>query len=970
MDGEWWQNVYDSREEMLEHIPETAVWVPCAQTTTTSEASFTYNVLNAWALAMGLEPDAAFVPAEEAFFVRAERVFQSAFEDGMSWKVLLAFFQCTGFVKPPGGSDCESGSEAIANLVERQTMADSEARGNKIVMVLVRLRLQDGIPHVETFASDAVTEAERNGVARLVREGQWNVQDTAGQLQERLAQRPNTNSAPPATTTTGTHTAGGEEPPKIPVLKDISGIETDFDPCEYLRAELKKLTDSGQLTAVTNNAATFPPLTETDVETRIAAVLRAINELLPAGHGFTLILNLDDLPILSPQQTDHEHSAYFATPSAWAILVTVMGSRSRLIWSFLRCVGYTTSAEPPAHKRRFRSARNNKDQYLNALNARAPAGPGQTPHEIVYRHFPADAGLPHTAAFQWDEYEGETRRTEIPEQIQSGRFTRILSRRKKGKGTEGSGTDHAEPTDKSSCARFRRKLEEHTNNERVVFDLVDFRKKEKPKPKTEIDDELDEGEVSLAIASVTLAINQFQNDMDRKKLQEDVDSNKPHNHVDRGFGFVNQVSVQSCASEIPMDILATLRPGRPLMVPFLDRYHIVLLAIDLDEHGEPTFSILDSKSYHFSAESRATVHRAAVNLFRGSHWWKGVFEESELDKHCPKYTSWIPVSQQGRHTECGFYTILNAWALALGLRPDPNVNIDWTDQFFTDMLDVIHLARIGRADWELISLFLECRGFVLKAFPDHKWWKPLEASEVNLAIAAVVEAIDRLQSENHQAKNPGTIFTGGFSLATSTDIVLPEEDAPPASRPRRCWLMPLSILRGGLLEQVDEWRATEAENRRQQGLRPRVQQPRRNGDGHTLLAVVQETEQNEDRPIVPVFEISFYGSCPKVFKDANRPVVNIVRQVMDGKGWSRHRNAKLRVTQRGHETRPSARQAEGCCESPKAVVEGWQCGHHTVINAWILALGLLPNPKAEYDREVYKHFHHLARAAVGGILDW
>jgi hypothetical protein len=59
---DWWQQVYDTAEEMVSNIPDTSNWVPSAQTTT-SEFSFTYTVLNAWTLAMGLDPESSFAPS-------------------------------------------------------------------------------------------------------------------------------------------------------------------------------------------------------------------------------------------------------------------------------------------------------------------------------------------------------------------------------------------------------------------------------------------------------------------------------------------------------------------------------------------------------------------------------------------------------------------------------------------------------------------------------------------------------------------------------------------------------------------------------------------------------------------------------------------------------------------------------------------------------------------------------------------
>jgi hypothetical protein len=202
---DWWQPVYDMGE-MITATPEFADWVPSAQTTT-SECSFTYTVLNAWALAMGLDPDPTFTPnahGNEAFFIRVQQIFDLALDDALTWKMLLSFFRCTGFVKPSEETAWEKeGDEAnlpdrhrrfdlqkraFATLVADQTTADAGARGKKIVMDPLPLGPENA-PHNQAFASDSLTVAERDGLAPLVRNGQWNWGGTAQQLRDRLNAR-------------------------------------------------------------------------------------------------------------------------------------------------------------------------------------------------------------------------------------------------------------------------------------------------------------------------------------------------------------------------------------------------------------------------------------------------------------------------------------------------------------------------------------------------------------------------------------------------------------------------------------------------------------------------------------------------------------------------------------------------------------------------------------------------------------
>ncbi|KAJ4368013.1 hypothetical protein N0V83_006368 [Neocucurbitaria cava] len=251
--------------------------------------------------------------------------------------------------------------------------------------------------------------------------------------------------------------------------------------------------------------------------------------------------------------------------------------------------------------------------------------------------------------------------------------------------------DHDLPKDYDPCVDFRQRMDgllrEHD------ADLRDLRDRERNTVTTEYGEWLDDTEVSLAIASVTLAISELQG-------------------IDGGFGFFHPISIQQCAADTyPLPISPTLRPGRPLLLPIHIQAHYILLVIQLDEQGQTSFSVLDSKAYHLNMRHRQSVHDLAQRIVKRSDWNRHVTGGEDLIHHSPPHTTWIPVSQQPSDNECGYYTILNAWTLALGLLPNPNIHHDWNDQFFSDVNNLVHLARLGRADWKLIYSFLRCRGF-------------------------------------------------------------------------------------------------------------------------------------------------------------------------------------------------------------------------------------------------------------------
>jgi hypothetical protein len=151
------------------------------------------------------------------------------------------------------------------------------------------------MPHDGAFASDSLTDAERDGFSPLVRDGQCNLEDTAQQLRERLEQ----GSVPEVGKGKQSNDPGGRVTPNKPVatpensLKDTSDIEADLDPCGYLHAELTKLTDSEHVRhrVIEDQATqtTLSDLEDANVHASIAAVVRVIDELLPSGHGVTML---------------------------------------------------------------------------------------------------------------------------------------------------------------------------------------------------------------------------------------------------------------------------------------------------------------------------------------------------------------------------------------------------------------------------------------------------------------------------------------------------------------------------------------------------------------------------------------------------------------------------------------------------------------------------------------------------------
>ncbi|KAH9874345.1 hypothetical protein IAQ61_003534 [Plenodomus lingam] len=835
--------------------------------------------------------------------------------------------------------------------------------------------------------------------------------------------------------------------------------------------------------------------------------------------GCITVLNawaiLLDLPL---SLTDFAPDASFYDDAHQLMHVVQRGRASwKLIWAFLRCRGYLSSDEPPAPDRRF--MRTSPDSLVSKHEERMNQRPGPsldlTKQALLYRHFDAQSGYSHRDELPWDMDDTDIK-TRIPTLLDyNPQLTRNEVRRR-----------YAHP-----CADFRRRMNERLEDPKIASDLRDFR--DRCKPTQAFDAWLDDTEVSLSIGAVTLGITRYQQ--------------KQSSNVIGGFAYLMPSQVQLCEKVDKVETESNvLRAARPLIVPLHYGNHFILLVIQLDDQARVTFAILNSMNHHLDSRSRQNIHKWARTIVI-RHGWMGAPMLRNPTLELPVFTTYIPVSQQPTQSECGYYVIINAWILALGLQPDSSVRVDWSDEFFEDLINLIHLTRIGKADWALIYAFLRCRRLALRgevpidrrfdtsyelrteghqylgqfleeqdedeqlqffadydsttpalsienikatnrcnlpagmphtqpgAFPWDNWsqdtrvkaselirkeisyknlstesdiekahkasknyrgqqvrrqlqkrninpqeanarvllhvtreymrnWhaghtlqhearacatsrdilqfyhsilrpdalgtklksgcipdfqaKPpranmLYSDAVNIAIAAVVEAIDRTQSEQHANVNTTVPFTGGFTLATTTQMQLAMGGQPigRVSRPWRCFLVPLTVS-GHLLEEVNQWRQTK-------GLR--VQS---GPGGHHILAVV-ERHSEEDMTV----NVYYYDSSPERLRDAYPFLTSKLKEAMSVLGWLSPRNIGREGGVEAMGSTVDYRFLQQSVTVPKQP-NGWMCGAHTIINAWILALGLTPAPQISYPTPVYEELHTLAGAACSGLLTW
>lgn len=632
-----------------------------------------------------------------------------------------------------------------------------------------------------------------------------------------------------------------------------------------------------------------------------------------------------------------------------------------------------------------------------------------------------------------------------------------------------------------------------------------------------------------------------------------------HQSWNQGFSIPSAHDLVSCNMRVTRPVAETERPNlvtrfcRPMMFPVYYGDHTVLALVQMDQNGQLSFSIFDSMASYYDEEDKNIVVDVVTTIVQDTQWWRQRYHDWDAVPK-PATAQWIPCAQQPTESECGYYSMLFSWALALGLELNPHAAPVWDEHMFQEVLDVSHLARLGLVDWTLIQNFLRCHRFVLdgavpqnrrfqrsvpletvnaltthleglaadeiinttdpefdianimgsnfillptgwdptsnkfkrpstahkkskewktdrsmrhqlmllghlrfgippatlallknyhlvpseqktkdatdfgthealyfqmmlrwlertnnahdipherwftwyhlflaneraqtrtraqlddepcvlateklqrlrklfknnhinhnigNAIPDASPGRNIDLGEINLAIAAVVEAIDQRQATLHRGNRD--TFAGGFALTTSENIETakspsPAEGARAVSRPRRCLLLP-TLIDSGSIAQVLKQKPT---GRRQ---------------GHYFLAVVQEEPQtrnpwNNDPTHFVVYTLD---SAPDRFRSREVQTLfnNTVRTIAENLGWSTQRNLEHQARFRAQHTQVDVfRQG----------LDGWQCGLHVVLNAWILALGLIPTPDpVNMDEGFYNELWLLIRSATAGLLDW
>lgn len=195
------------------------------------------------------------------------------------------------------------------------------------------------------------------------------------------------------------------------------------------------------------------------------------------------------------------------------------------------------------------------------------------------------------------------------------------------------------------------------------------------------------------------------------------------------------------------------------------------------------------------------------------------------------------------------------------------------------------------------------------------------------SVAAVIQAIDAIQeSMNSPNKAP---FAGGFALATWSEIDFDRK--PPASRQRRCFIMPYQF-----------------------------SGPGKHGRfvAHDILLVIQEEKAKSGA--ADSFHVYILDSQPSHLKARLNGIYADIQYLVRTLQWPEHRNEDGHVD---FDKEPTIVKV-----TPQS--SSTTCGYHTILNAWILALGLTPKVRSNFPVRLYDELRDRCNIALIGDLTW
>jgi hypothetical protein len=143
--------------------------------------------------------------------------------------------------------------------------------------------------------------------------------------------------------------------------------------------------------------------------------------------------------------------------------------------------------------------------------------------------------------------------------------------------------------------------------------------------------------------------------------------------------------------------------------PLRDRHTILIIATM--RRGKPSIGCFNSYTKY---DLEYCHKRDIIARLKHLDWYKLKDSTTQLFSPNGLFTS-VPVANQtnrGGWQPCGYHTILNGWAIAMGLGRHINADVKLTPDDYEEIYKLVNLALGGRADFWLIYSFLLDIGFL------------------------------------------------------------------------------------------------------------------------------------------------------------------------------------------------------------------------------------------------------------------
>ncbi|KAF2741833.1 hypothetical protein M011DRAFT_530289 [Sporormia fimetaria CBS 119925] len=375
---------------------------------------------------------------------------------------------------------------------------------------------------------------------------------------------------------------------------------------------------------------------------------------------------------------------------------------------------------------------------------------------------------------------------------------------------------------------------------------------------------------------------------------------------------------------------------------------------------------------------------------------------AHLPVETPSEINWVLGARQGNSWSSSIFVVLNAWALAMGLSLNTTPHERGRDRtFFHRARRLIHLARTGQPDWRLIYAFLV---YYQIAEPTevpacHRFarTRSLPTIQAFRGYLTVLNAYDESWRENtgdpYSRYEIGRTFTFKISdqqLPTDRDAEVPLTEAADFVerfldlRGRRN--NPVKETRELFAKLLDEFQK-DRKGAEEQGQWCGLFQERfelwanlsKFGNAHSYLRqgewlnhdVVMLAISSVLLPINKLAESDHGLPGTGGFAIASGSGIDNAFRAID-EGWADYMGVNPAGPAVAIRPRRFAKQLR--IVPVRQQTDNWECGLHTILNAWIFALGLAPAANGSADHassaKVRNEMFRLLRCALNGRLDW